>query len=446
MKPTSDNTFCWYPFVQLALKEWNHKKGIVSAAPCCNSIRPETPDPLNVNYKLREGDETITAKQIFEGKEMSEIRQAMLDGVRHPACNTCWKVEDRNPGQRTSYRHFSSPPDPDDVDVNDPKLQCIDFAFGENCNLRCRMCQPGLSNKLRHDYKYFYENNIDTSGMQAFDWQRRHRELGIDKPLEQDLDLRPNSHNEILNFKNGEQWNNILDNIHDIRQIKATGGETVMTQPFNEFIDRAIETGACDKILLEFHSNSTKFTPSLVEKLNKFKRIHLNASIDSIEKNYEYIRYPMPWDKLTESLERLLSKITIPMHVSFNPVLSALNAHYVTELYDYQITLKDKYPEFRYNLFLDLLWPEEKYINVKFLSKDIKLNLIEMYEEYFEKYDNFSVLQCIDFFKHNLDYPVTDTDRKNMLREIKAFDKSRNQDYHDYLHKDIIKYLETPIE
>jgi hypothetical protein len=31
-----------------------------------------------------------------------------------------------------------------------------------------------------------------------------------------------------------------------------------------------------------------------------------------------------------------------------------------------------------------------------------------------------------------------------MLKEVTAFDKSRNQTYNDYLHADIIEFLETP--
>ena len=77
----------------------------------------------------------------------------------------------------SSYRLQSAPPgrlkvlEENPVLVDNPKLQSIDFAFGENCNLRCRMCSPGLSNKLRLDYQYFVENNIDTSDIQQFDYK-----------------------------------------------------------------------------------------------------------------------------------------------------------------------------------------------------------------------------------------------------------------------------------
>ena len=152
MEPSKDNTFCWHPFKQLAIKEWN-SGSIGNATPCCNMIRPESPDPMGVKTKLR----TVkpTAKEIFHGEEMAGLRSAMLAGERHSACDVCWRMEDRGAG---SYRLSEIKEDSPQL-ITDPQLQVIDFSFGENCNLRCRICMPGLSNKLRLDYRYFLKND-----------------------------------------------------------------------------------------------------------------------------------------------------------------------------------------------------------------------------------------------------------------------------------------------
>ncbi len=442
MKPSRDNTFCWYPFTQLALKQWAQGKGIVSAAPCCNSIRPDTPDPLNVNWKLKKGDESITAKQIFEGKEMDDIRLAMLNGQRHPACKTCWDVEDRSTENRlTSYREYSTPSyntQEEDL-INDPKLRVIDFAFGEDCNLRCRICTPGLSNKLRIDYKYFRENNIDMSGVSSWDWKR----IDADK----DKNLTERSEYSVYNWHNGNQWRDILENIHDLRQIKATGGETLITKPFNEFLDHAIATGACKNIVLEFHSNCTKFTNTMIEKVNKFKKLYINGSIDSYGRNYEYMRFPMPWNKLTSSIEKLLQRVEIPLSMSFNPVITALNAYDIPKLFEYQQQLSRQYKtdNISFNMWIDLLWPENKYISVQYLPRHLKEELIEIYEDLYKKHNNdwdVAGMQCsqiIDFLRDKLDIPQA---RENMLKEVQAFDKSRNQLYNDYIHPNVARFLD----
>jgi hypothetical protein len=437
MEPSKDNTFCWHPFRQLALKEWTDT-GISNATPCCNMIRPESPDPLGIKLKL----ETIkpTAKEIFHGEEMAELRSAMLSGERHSACDVCWRMEDRG---ANSYR-LSEIKEHSPQLITDPQLQVIDFSFGENCNLRCRICMPGLSNKLRLDYRYFLENDIDTTGIQDYDYRNDH-------PFTQALNSDPGVEYAVNNFDpDSHQWKDILDNIHELVQIKATGGETTLSKGFLEFIDTAIERDCAKNIILEFHSNCTKFTNKLMNKLNQFRELRINASIDSIYKNYDYMRYPMTWDKLSDSLHNYLDKNQLPGTISFNPVLTALNAYSILDLYHYELNLANKYrrQELLWVLWVDLLWTEDKYINIKFLPQHIKKDLIQLYTEINSKLDlefNCNTDNIIAFLNQHLELEITEQHRVNMLREITAFDKSRDQCYNDYLHPSIIEFLETPL-
>jgi hypothetical protein len=437
MDSNKDNTFCWHPFRQLALKEWTDS-GISNATPCCNMIRPETSDPMGLKTKLRTS--TPTAKEIFHGEEMNELRASMLAGERHRACNVCWRMEDRG---ASSYRLTEIKKHNPQL-ITDPQLQVIDFSFGENCNLRCRICMPGLSNKLRIDYRYFLKNNIDTTGMQDYDYRKDHH-------FTQALNSDPGAEYAVNNFdSDSHQWQDILDNIHELVHIKATGGETTLSKGFLEFVDTAIERDCAKNIVLEFHSNCTKFTNRLMDKLNQFKNLYINASIDSIYKNYDYMRYPMTWDKLERSLHNYLNKNLRPGTLSFNPVVTALNSHSIPALYQYQIQLSAQYNQsnLRWSLWVDLLWPEDKSINIKFLPRSIKQDLIQLYSKM--KDDHTDNVKCnidniIAFLEENLDLEITDQHRLNMLREIKAFDNSRNQCYTDFIHPDIITFLETPI-
>lgn len=447
MKPKKDNTFCYYPFSQLALKEWQNTQGIVSAAPCCNAIRPETPDPLDIKDTLKEI--YMTPEEIFHSKKMNEIRAAMLEGKRHKACTTCWKIEDYG---GKSYRLNSKEPthelDFDDFDVNNPKLQSIDFGFGENCNLRCRMCMPGLSNKLSHDYKFFVDNNIDTKDISGWDWKK---DLRSGRPPKGSFWVytQDDAHNNVEYFSNGPQWQSILRNIKNLRAIKATGGETTLTAGFKEFIDHAIETRACDKMFLEFHTNATKFTDTLVDKIVQFPACRMNFSIDSIAENYEYIRYPMKFDALQNSINNLFAKADakgkdFKLSIVLVSVFSVYNAHYLYDLYDWwKYFIRPRMP--KHSFYVDKLWPDNKFTSVKFLAKKQKLEILDI----LYKIQNEGIVDVDNIIKHvevELDKKVTDRDRRNMLKEITAFDKSRDQSYRDFLHPSIIEYLETPIE
>ena len=187
-----------------------------------------------------------------------------------------------------------------------------------------------------------------------------------------------------------------------------------------------------------------------MNKLNQFRELRINASIDSIYKNYDYMRYPMTWDKLSDSLHNYLDKNQLPGTISFNPVLTALNAYSILDLYHYELNLADTYrrQKLLWVLWVDLLWPEDKYINIKFLPQHIKKDLIQLYTEINAKLHlDFScnIDNIIAFLNQHLELEITEQHRVNMLREITAFDKSRDQCYNDYLHPSIIEFLETPL-
>jgi hypothetical protein len=433
MKPEKDNTFCYYPFFQLALKKWS-SKGIETAAPCCNSIRPENDNPLNLNSKLHE----MTHEEIFRSPVMNDLRQSMIKGERHPACTTCWKMEDKG---IVSYRlHSGADYEITQSHIETPKLTCIDFSFGDNCNLRCRMCQPGLSNKLRIDYKHFFFNNLDTNDIQGFEL------ISDDK----DAWIKKNSEHDVLYWPNDSwQWKTILYNIKNLTQLKAAGGETTITKPFIEFIDKAIEVDHAKNVSLNFHTNATKFNDDLLEKLVKFKALDLNFSIDSYGKNYEYIRYPMTWKALDKSIRNFFDKVkdnNINVSVQFTNVLSCLNAFNIHEIYNYWLDIKREYQDYvSLNFWVDFIWPQDKHISVKFLSKDLKLELIDYYKNLFGGHV-YPIQHIIKFLENHVELPITDSHRKNMLREISLFDKSRNQSYKDYLDYRIINFLETEIK
>lgn len=448
MKPTKHNTFCYFPFQQITLKNWFKHKGILGASPCCNLDNEIDCDPLGILKHLKKENDKPTAKQIFHSKPMQELRQSMLDNKQHPACNLCWKMEAKNPDNPASYRLYSTPVAEHSID--NPQLRSIDFGLGEECNLRCRMCIPALSNQLRKDQQYFVENNLDITGIQGFESVRT-----------KSADQTAYDYKTVKHFDQGSQWQDILQNISDLREIKASGGETTITEPFNQLIDRAISTDTAKNIDLSFHTNCTKFTNKLVSKLAKFKNISIECSIDSTDKNYEYIRYPMPWNKLRSSLENLLSATDVEIsNINFNVVMTSLNAFHMHSLWLYQQSLWKKYKHIKYyNFFIDMVRPENKFTNVKFLTPDLKQQLIDLYmsiqangtQYTLDKFGNSycdldpKLQASIDYLQSCLDYQPSDQDRKNMLREITVFDQSRGQHYKDYLDPRIIKYLETPL-
>ena len=199
----------------------------------------------------------------------------------------------------------------------------------------------------------------------------------------------------------------------------ASGGEPLLSKSFLEFIDQAPSS-----VHLDFHSNCTLFSKTIVEKLSRFDKITLRASIDSVYENYEYIRYPMKWKMLEKNMTRIREMSNV--RVDINCVLSVLNAFDLHKLFDY----------FDTNIFVDLLVPEDKYISVKFLPRELKEQLIEQYTSYHS--DRINLNDAINFLKKHID---VEGDSKNMLKEITLFDQARDQNYKQYLSNDLVQWI-----
>ena len=403
VKPDKNNTLCNFPFAQIALKEWNKDLGIVTASPCCNSIRPSNNfDPLKFKNKLN-GE---NVDEIFYSREMNELRESMLRGEKHSACDVCWNRENNeNPD---SFRLRSGLGF--EVNFSEPKLQKIDVTFGEECNLRCRMCTPKLSNSLRKDYKFFHKNNLDVSGVEFFDFKDNRF-------------LKDNSENEVYYWKSNGQWQSILSKLNELKSFMASGGEPLLSKSFLEVLDKAPSN-----IHIDFHSNCTLFSKSIIEKLSRFDKVTLRASIDSVYENYEYIRYPMKWKILEKNINKIRKLNNVKIDI--NCVLSVLNCFDLHKLFEY-------FNDDKINIFVDLLVPENKFINVKFLSKELKEKLIVEYSSY--NSNRIKLNDAINFLKNDIDVQYNDS--KNMMREILLFDKSRNQNYEKYLSKHLINFL-----
>jgi MoaA/NifB/PqqE/SkfB family radical SAM enzyme len=447
MTPSLNNTFCYFPFYQLALKKWNND-GIANASPCCNAIRPETPDPLKINNRLI--TEKPSPNEIFHGPEMTELRESILKGQRHPACDTCWKMEDI--GNTNSFRMHSEPQfikSSDELDniIKNPKMSSIDLILGENCNLRCRMCSPGLSNSLRKDYRMFASQGIDdANSIPDFEWKTNNEEQH-----HRWLDTKSHTKSFAWVKDNDPQWQTILNNIHDIRHIKATGGETTITKPWLEFLDYAIETGASKNIILEFHTNATKFTDNLVNKLSYFAKVNINLSIDSIGKNYEYLRYPMKWDVLEKSLNILFKKVIDKdiknLSTSFNPVISALNIHYIKEISDYWKNMRCN-TDIASDFFPISVYPSNRGISFKHLLPDTKKQLLLELTAYEIELKasiepGYTLEPILNDLKDFVNYYPSSEEKIRLFKEVRAFDTVRNQSYKDYCHVELSDYLDS---
>jgi MoaA/NifB/PqqE/SkfB family radical SAM enzyme len=444
MKPEKDNTFCYFPFSQLALKDWDAGHGIVNAAPCCNLARRED-DTLKLKSKLARRTD-ITPEQVFQCKAMNKLRDDMLNGVKNPICNYCWKKEKVNKENTWSPRLYSYKPDPEDFDHTNPRLQAIDFGLGENCNLRCRMCSPALSNKLRIDQKYAFESD--------FKFVSGNATVGFHAEGKQPESTKSKTcHTDTLYFEsNSAAWQWVLDNISQLKMIRATGGEVFVERAYIELLDKAISENVAKDITLHFHTNATKFSKSMINRLKEFKQVEPIFSIDSVGKNYEYIRHPMSWDKLEESVKLFIDQLHEKSYNFGNNIAySSLNAHYIEELYDWLVETiysSNKHHKLTTINISDVI-PVGKGTNIAQLPLSMRHDIIALLRKVKEKNQRHELVilndidQAIALYKSTKkqDYNRSQSALR-FYEEVFFFDCSRKQSYRDYLHADICEFLD----
>jgi MoaA/NifB/PqqE/SkfB family radical SAM enzyme len=443
MKPEKDNTFCYFPFSQLALKDWDAGHGIVNAAPCCNIARRDI-DTLGLKDKLSKRTD-ITPEQIFQSKSMKQLRTDMLNGVKNPICDTCWKKEDLNKENPWSPRLYSYKPDPEDFDHTNPRLQAIDFGLGENCNLRCRMCSPDLSNKLRIDQKYAFESD--------FKFVSDESSVGFKTTVSQSESTKSKTcHTDVLYFeRNSTAWQWVMNNVSQLKMIRATGGEIFIERAYIELLDKAISKDVAKNITLHFHTNATKFSKSMIDRLTQFKILEPIFSIDSVGKNYEYIRHPMSWDKLEKSVQLFVEQLhNQSYNFGNNVAYSSLNAHYIEDLYDWLVdTIYNSTHNKITTLNISDVTPVRKGTNIARLPVSLRRDIIALLSKVKAKNQNHELVllndidQAISLYTQSIEqeYDRTESALK-FYEEVFFFDCSRNQSYHDYLHADICEFLD----
>lgn len=429
------DTFCPFPFMQLALKQWDNKNGILDATPCCNQIN-ERFDPMEWGPILRTSD--LSVEEIFNHDKMKELRSALLNGEKHKSCNVCWRMEETTGESYRKYAIDAVEKMGLEINFENPSLQIVDLSTGDNCNLRCRMCNPGVSNVLRKDIQKFKENNIDPTEFVNWDI-KLYDYKDSDK---QELHAPDVNHTQFLS---------LIDNLKNIKVIKAAGGEPFISKSFLYLLDRAIELDYAKNITLEITTNATKFNNVVLSKLNKFKTVKPTLSIDGTDAIYNYIRYPFDFNKLQESIENFISKSTNCSKINSNFVLQAYNYENIKNYIEWHKEITKKYSHkinlwtvemdivHPYNRPLDIKWLpynllEDNFHDIKNLRGDLSTNLYVNSDKILGYVEN--ILE--NYQKDNSERALK---QKLLKKEIISFDKNRNQCYTQFCSDKFINFL-----
>jgi molybdenum cofactor biosynthesis enzyme MoaA len=405
----NEDTLCAYPFKSLALKHYNRDGTLAAFWPCCMMGDPV--DGVSNNNRLGiDGVDKMTPGEMFSHPRMELLRENLKSGVRDSACDVCWKKEDRG---MKSFRQtsFESPEDKKKV-IEDCSLREVDISITNLCNLRCRMCTPGLSNALMQDNKFFKENNL----------------------LEQVTEVTGWWNDAVYSYKieESDSWKWLMENTAQLTTLKMSGGEPFYNQNVIRLLDKCIADGTAKNIILNFRTNATLFTDELLTKLAKFKHNWHDLSVDGHGTAYDYIRYPSLFTELDSNIRRYSSYFNDNLKLVY--IVSIHNVMNIPDFIDWARSINPGVM-----LMFTEIYDGDRGIALKHLSKDILTKAKMQLQQYTSNDTGLNIQNAINQITFAIENNAEN--KEKALLETELFDKSRNQKFEDFLHPDITEWL-----
>jgi radical SAM protein with 4Fe4S-binding SPASM domain len=252
--------------------------------------------------------------EIVNSDQAKLMRKNMLEGKPLPsACDRCTSKEAVGlNSMRTGFndRWYDEVKDSINSTSNDGTLSKLqlkywDFRFSNYCNLACVTCSPLFSTQWSDD------------------WVKLHPE--VDKYSETRLiDLE----------KANIFWEDIAQNLDDMKEIHFAGGEPLM-MPEHWRILKLLDEKQKYDVDLKYSTNGTTLGRDKDNVLNywkKFNYVHLSLSIDGEGDAFEYIRYKGKWKSTFDNLKRIRESGAVDYW--FHPTVSILNIFRLTELHE----------------------------------------------------------------------------------------------------------------
>ena len=267
------------------------------------------------------GGATESPLEYLASQEVFEIKQRIASGDLTPDCQRCKDAEDA--GYYSVSRTHNEAAAALGLELHtDPRVPSvpreIEVRFSNLCNFKCRMCAPYWSSMIATE-------NIENP--QLMRWYANGAPPGKSE----------------CGPRFVEDIKKLLPNLN---KIYITGGEPMIQKPVMEFIDYMIHSGYCDTVMLQFATNVSVVNPLILDRLRRFRRVHLTLSLDGVGSTAEYQRHGTDWAKIDSNIQALgelrlarMAEVNMGIHTA----LSAYTVLTVDQLMSYCLALIERY-------------------------------------------------------------------------------------------------------
>jgi pyruvate-formate lyase-activating enzyme len=255
--------------------------------------------------------------------------------------------------QSPGYKHFLNSANQQGHTDTHPIDLHVDL--GNFCNLACKMCNPRASSTIAsQQVKWGIENSRQYLGT---DWTR-----------------------------NTQVWDNFKQQLLELpklNNIHFMGGETLLTDRFEDFVDTMIDHKRFD-LCFSFVTNGTVFRPELLKKLKKFRRVGIEISIETVDDHNAYQRQGTDTNQVLINIQHYLELCNnTSVTVSLRPAPSLLSIGYYSGLLQYALDHK--------LIVKSNLCQNPRFLSAEILPENIKQQYQLKYKTFLDQLKNVEV-------------------------------------------------------
>lgn len=338
--------FCNTPWYELHIY-WDGSLGI-----CCQE-----------DHKLYSGnDYNIANTSIlswFNADPVKKFRQKILGNKPLSECRRCYHEEhqgsvsrrirsnqksviftqafDESFAQSPGHGHFSQ------TGITETYPIDLHIDLGNYCNLACKMCNAKASS---------------TIAVQEVKWGLAASKAYVGTDWTRDPTVWQNFQQQLLAIPG-------LNNIHFM------GGETLLTDRFEDLVDWLIMHQRFD-LCFSFVTNGTVFNPRLMSKLQRFRRVGIEISIETADEHNSYVRQGTDTSVVLQNIDQY-RELGNPVEVCLRPAVSALSIGYHASLINFAL---------QKNLNIkSLVVSKPRFLDAEILPAEIKLQYLQQYQQ-----------------------------------------------------------------
>ncbi len=255
---------------------------------------------------------STSLNEIFNGHRMQQIRTDMFRGKKLKECQTCWNHEATHNSSLRKYYLEKYQGQLDHKLLDDPQLIELQIAPSTVCNFVCRICNSMTSSRIAAE-----ELNHAPTAEHAQSIQNIIR----------------------LSSAQSRQANNLLlDNVADtfanITTLRLVGGEPFLWYNLEKFLHSLIEHNYAQNIRLEFNTNGSVYSDSVMALIQQFREVEILISIDAVGQRFE-IQRGGNWSTVNENVARFSQLRNHSFIVKLCPTVNIQNVLYLDEVIDY---------------------------------------------------------------------------------------------------------------